>query len=153
MLAAGGECIPLREMSPADIADIYVHLFRLRFADSVRCYNRKNITELLTALPHMVTGNVLFFEGAPVAIDLVLCARSEKACILMFLTEGLIRRSPHSAQEVCSCGKILLMHEKCVAMKIRQCNFQSDCMIKNGTINCFGPKPGLQVNHWFFELY
>lgn len=79
MLAAGGECIPLREMSPADIADIYVHLFRLRFADSVRCYNRKNITVLLTALPHMVTGNVLFFEGAPVAIDLVLCARSEKS--------------------------------------------------------------------------
>ena len=27
----------------------------------------------------MVTGNVLFFEGAPVAIDLVLCARSEKS--------------------------------------------------------------------------
>ena len=41
------------------IADLYVALFRSRFVDSVRCYDRFRIEALLSALPQMVSGNAL----------------------------------------------------------------------------------------------
>lgn len=77
-MEAGGEIVKLSEMSASDIARMYVRLFRLRFNHSVRCYEQQNIAQLLSAVPHMVAGNALFFRGQPCALDLVLCGRSEK---------------------------------------------------------------------------
>ncbi|EMB2344127.1 GNAT family N-acetyltransferase [Klebsiella pneumoniae] len=78
-LATGGETLPLKAMSPRDIADLYVYLFRLRFADRVRCYDKNRIEEMLSALPHMIFGNALFYKGAPCAVDLILFGESEDA--------------------------------------------------------------------------
>lgn len=73
----GGECYRLSDMSPKEIARLYVRLFKLRFAESVRCYEEGRIEELLSAVPHLVFGNVLFYADAPCAIDLVLSANSD----------------------------------------------------------------------------
>lgn len=75
-ISAGGEIRPLAEMSASVIADLYVALFRSRFVDSVRCYDRFRIEALLSALPQMVSGNALFYHGEPCALDLMLCADS-----------------------------------------------------------------------------
>lgn len=75
-ISAGGEIRPLAEMSAGVIADLYVALFRSRFVDSVRCYDRFRIEALLSALPQMVSGNALFYHGEPCALDLMLCADS-----------------------------------------------------------------------------
>ncbi|WP_449544563.1 Mig-14 family protein [Lelliottia amnigena] len=75
-IGLGGQCYRLSEMSPKEIARLYVLLFKLRFADSVRCYEENKIEELLSAVPHLIFGNVLFFDNTPCAIDLVLCANS-----------------------------------------------------------------------------
>ncbi|EKY3917385.1 GNAT family N-acetyltransferase [Enterobacter hormaechei] len=76
-LSTGGEIYKLNGMPAQDIADLYVHLFKLRFAGDVRCYDKNRIEEMLSALPHMVFGNALFYKGAPCAIDLVLCGENE----------------------------------------------------------------------------
>ncbi|WP_395165564.1 Mig-14 family protein [Klebsiella variicola] len=75
-ISAGGEIRPLAEMSASVIADLYVALFRSRFVDSVWCYDRFRIEALLSALPQMVSGNALFYNGEPCALDLMLCADS-----------------------------------------------------------------------------
>ncbi len=74
----GGESYPLKEMSPTDLADLYIYLFKLRFADKVKCYERDKLVALLSALKHMVFGNALFFKGSPCAIDLMLGTESKK---------------------------------------------------------------------------
>ncbi|UJD94203.1 GNAT family N-acetyltransferase [Lelliottia amnigena] len=75
-IGLGGHCYRLSDMSPKEIARLYVLLFKLRFADSVRCYEESKIEELFSALPHLIFGNVLFFDDTPCAIDLVLRASS-----------------------------------------------------------------------------
>lgn len=72
-LSSGGEIFRLEDMSAQDIADLYVHLFRLRFGERIRCYEKNKIVELLGAIPHLVFGNALFYKGNPCAIDIVLC--------------------------------------------------------------------------------
>lgn len=76
-LSQGGESYRLADISAGEIAQLYVHLFKLRFADRVRCYDRQKIFELLSSVRHMIFGNVMFFAGVPCAIDLVLAASSE----------------------------------------------------------------------------
>ncbi|EPA1042905.1 Mig-14 family protein [Enterobacter bugandensis] len=75
-IAEGGEFFNLKDMSAGDIADIYVHLFKRRFADSVRCYDKNKIKDFILNVPHLVAGNCLFFRGAPGAIDLVFHAQN-----------------------------------------------------------------------------
>jgi len=77
-LEMGGECRKLADMPAAEIARLYVYLFKLRFADTVRCYTPENIARLLAAVSPMIFGNVLFFQGNPCAIDLVLKAESDR---------------------------------------------------------------------------
>lgn len=72
----GGKCYRLSDMSPKDIAELYVRLFKLRFADSVRCYDEVRIADLLSSVPHLVFGNVLFHAETPCAIDLMFGASS-----------------------------------------------------------------------------
>lgn len=76
-MAMGGQCYRLSEMSPKEIAGLYVRLFKLRFADRVRCYEEEKIEALLSAVPQLIFGNVLFYADAPCAIDLVLGAGSD----------------------------------------------------------------------------
>lgn len=76
--AEGGESIALNQMSPREIAEIYVKLFKLRFGDGIRCYSKENIENLFNAVPESVFGNALFFKGNPCALDLVLCGRNDK---------------------------------------------------------------------------
>ncbi|HBQ1261844.1 TPA: Mig-14 family protein [Klebsiella pneumoniae] len=76
-MGMGGECYRLSDMSPKDIASLYVRLFKLRFGDSVRCYEEEKIEELISAVPHLIFGNVLFYADTPCAIDLVLSANSD----------------------------------------------------------------------------
>lgn len=76
-MGMGGVCYRLSDMSPKEIAALYVRLFKLRFAESVRCYEEGKIEELLSAVPHLIFGNVLFYSGTPCAIDLVLSADSD----------------------------------------------------------------------------
>ncbi|MGY5956423.1 GNAT family N-acetyltransferase [Kosakonia sp. BK9b] len=102
-LAAGGTCYPLAELSSAEIARLYVYLFKRRFADTVRCYDRMKITELLSAVRHMIFGNVLFFDGMPCAIDLVLAAPSQRMIYFDVPNGGL---DPQFAQH--SPGSLLM---------------------------------------------
>lgn len=73
----GGVCYRLSDMSPKEIARLYVRLFKLRFAESVRCYEEGKIEEFLSDVPHLIFGNVLFYSNTPCAIDLVLSADSD----------------------------------------------------------------------------
>ncbi|WP_436883384.1 GNAT family N-acetyltransferase [Enterobacter asburiae] len=75
-LASGGEIVSLRSMAVSDIARLYICLFKKRFGTSVTCYSYENLVDLLSSIPRMIEGNVLFFKGTPCAIDLVLCSRS-----------------------------------------------------------------------------
>jgi len=75
-MAQGGSCYRLSDLSPKEIASLYVRLFKLRFADSVRCYDEAKIAELLSVVPHLIFGNVLFYADTPCAIDLVFSANS-----------------------------------------------------------------------------
>ncbi|MGL5968196.1 MAG: GNAT family N-acetyltransferase [Kluyvera sp.] len=75
-LAQGGSSCPLAELSSEDIAQLYVHLFKRRFRDTVRCYEREKMIDLLSSVRHLITGNLLSFNGIPCAIDIVLSAES-----------------------------------------------------------------------------
>ncbi|MFH5069598.1 Mig-14 family protein [Enterobacter cloacae complex sp. 2024EL-00215] len=81
-LGMGGKCYRLSDMSPREIACLYVRLFKLRFADTVRCYDENKIEELLSSVPHLIFGNVLFYADTPCAIDLVLSASSNNMVYL-----------------------------------------------------------------------
>lgn len=76
-LEEGGATFYLNDMSAGDIADIYVYLFKRRFADNVRCYDKNKIKDLILNVPHLISGNCLFFKGAPSAIDLVFYAKNK----------------------------------------------------------------------------
>ncbi|PWI77134.1 Mig-14 family protein [Enterobacter sp. CGMCC 5087] len=75
-LSCGGGIFSLRDMTASEIARLYIYLFKKRFGESVRCYRHENLVNLLSSIPGMIEGNVLFFKGTPCALDLVLCSRS-----------------------------------------------------------------------------
>lgn len=77
-LRSGGQIFPLSELSPREIAELYVRLFKLRFTNTVSCYDVDKMTTLLSEINHMVHGNLLFFNGLPCSIDLMLVAESKK---------------------------------------------------------------------------
>ncbi|EOL8942424.1 Mig-14 family protein [Cronobacter dublinensis] len=76
-LASGGESHQLSALEVGDIADFYIYLFNKRFSDTVRCYGKLNLIEMLTPLKHMIAGSLFFYKGAPCAIDMVLKAESD----------------------------------------------------------------------------
>lgn len=77
-LNAGGCVYQLTDISPREAAELYVRLFKLRFTDTVSCYDVDKMTTLLSEISHMVHGNVLFFRESPCAIDLMLASESKR---------------------------------------------------------------------------
>ncbi len=78
LLESGGVFYCLKDITPKEIAQLYVHLFNKRFYGSIKCYNEDKIVNLLTNIPNMISGHVLFYKNNPCAIDLALKAESDK---------------------------------------------------------------------------
>ncbi|WP_410493090.1 hypothetical protein [Enterobacter sp. DTU_2021_1002640_1_SI_PRY_ASU_LCPMC_013] len=96
----GGESYRLNEMAASDIAELYVNLFKLHFAGRVRCYDKSKIQEILSALPHMVFGNALFYKSAP-CIDLLLYSGNEDTLYFNDPNGGLDPASVSSVRLAC----------------------------------------------------
>jgi len=75
----GGEVKSCEELSPEELAHIYVYLFKLRFVENVRCYDIAKLIEFLTKFRNMLFGNVLYINGKPCAYDLMLRSESQQA--------------------------------------------------------------------------
>lgn len=74
--AHGGTSYSLAELSEKDISQLYVHLFKLRFADTVKCYEKDKLNSFLSSVRPLIAGNVLFYDGLPCALDIVLNAKT-----------------------------------------------------------------------------
>lgn len=70
-ISDGGSFTALKDMSAGDVAEIYTYLFKRRFADTVRCYEKNKLKDFIANVSHLITGNCLFYKGAPCAIDLI----------------------------------------------------------------------------------
>ncbi|WP_259341115.1 antimicrobial resistance protein Mig-14 [Serratia odorifera] len=53
------------------LCDIYISLFTKRWGDTLSCYSRDALSDVLGALRHLVFGYVLLMNGQPCAYDLV----------------------------------------------------------------------------------
>lgn len=102
-IKSGGEVKSYDELSPQELAEIYIHLFKLRFADSVRCYEAENLICILTKFRHMLFGNVLYMHGKPCAYDLMLKSESDGAVYFDVPNGGLDKNYLHL-----SIGSILM---------------------------------------------
>ncbi|EPC4333803.1 Mig-14 family protein [Enterobacter asburiae] len=78
LLAMGGNCYRLDDISPAEIAELYVMLCRQYSGRMERLTKQRRTAELLSAVPEMITGNVLFHADVPCALELVLCGESNR---------------------------------------------------------------------------
>ena len=78
LLESGGEFYCLKDIPPKEIAQLYVYLFNKRFNGSIKCYNKGEIVNLLSNIPNMISGHVLFYKNNPCAIDLALKSESDK---------------------------------------------------------------------------
>ncbi len=74
---AGGLCVDQSDFSAQELARLYIHLFKARFGDKVRCHNENNLTEIITELRHLIFGKVLFVNEVPCAFDLIFRAESD----------------------------------------------------------------------------
>lgn len=68
----GGTVKSCEKIAPQELAEIYVHLFKLRFAETVHCYKLENLVKIFSEFRHMLFGHVLFMDEAPCAFDLIL---------------------------------------------------------------------------------
>lgn len=91
----GGEVKSYDQLSAEELAEIYVHLFKLRFADSVRCYETENLICMLSRFRHMLFGNVLYMHGKPCAFDLILKSESDGAVYFDVPNGGLDKNYLH----------------------------------------------------------
>jgi hypothetical protein len=67
----GGECRSVDDFSNDALCDIYISLFKKRWGDTLSCYSRDALSDVLGALRHLVFGYVLLMNGQPCAYDLV----------------------------------------------------------------------------------
>lgn len=76
-VSAGGVCLDQSAFSATELARLYTMLFNARFAGEARCHNEDDLADMISALRHLIFGNILFIHDTPCAMDLVLCAKSE----------------------------------------------------------------------------
>lgn len=72
-IKAGGSYIDQSSLRAEDLTKIYVMLFKARFGEGVQCYTYENMLAFINHLRHMIFGYVLYINGTPCAMDLVLC--------------------------------------------------------------------------------
>lgn len=76
-LRAGGKCVDQACFTDEEIASFYITLFKARFRETVRCYDARDMTDIIHHLRHMIFGHVLFMNDEPCAIDLIFYAESD----------------------------------------------------------------------------
>ncbi|WP_342446870.1 antimicrobial resistance protein Mig-14 [Buttiauxella noackiae] len=91
----GGEVKTCDELSSEELAHIYVQLFKLRFEENVRCYERANLIEFLSTFRNMLFGNVLYINGKPCAYDLMFKSESHEAIYFDVPNGGLDKNYLH----------------------------------------------------------
>lgn len=74
---AGGVCYDLNQFTADELTDYYIFLFTSRFAGEVKCYNRDEIKAIFVNLWDLIFGHILFVNGIPCAMDIVLMAESD----------------------------------------------------------------------------
>ncbi|MCT4737242.1 Mig-14 family protein [Raoultella ornithinolytica] len=114
-LSMGGECHSLTDLSAREIAELYVRLFKLRFADTIRCYDVDKLTILLSEVNHMVYGNVLFFNNTPCSIDLMLGAESKRNLYFDVPNGGIDPKFSYLSP-----GSLVMWANICVARSLSQ---------------------------------
>lgn len=114
-LSTGGQIYRLADLSPREIAELYVRLFKLRFTDTVSCYDVDKMTTLLSEINHMVYGNVLFFNGLPCSIDLMLAASSKQSLYFDVPNGGLDPQFSHLSP-----GSMVMWANICDARRLSQ---------------------------------
>lgn len=114
-LKAGGQIYRLSDLSPREVAELYVHLFKLRFTDTVSCYDVDKMTALLSQIRHMVHGNVLFLNELPCSIDLMLIAESKRNLYIDVPNGGLDPQFSHLSP-----GSMVMWANICDARKLSQ---------------------------------
>lgn len=78
-ISAGGSVRDVCELTPAELADIYIFLFKKRFENNVICYEKQVLVDIISRFNHMIFGHVLFVNGvSPIAYDLIFKAECHK---------------------------------------------------------------------------
>lgn len=94
-LRSGGRCDDLRLYSAEQLADYYIFLFKSRFADSVKCYSRASLIEIISVLRPMIDGHILFVDNEPCALDLIFMAESAHSIYYDVPNGGVNTRFSH----------------------------------------------------------
>lgn len=77
-IAAGGTVRSVEEFSQEELTTIYITLFKKRFGETVRCYTRESLLDLMTHFKHMIFGHILFIKDSiPCAFDLIIKAECQ----------------------------------------------------------------------------
>ncbi|MBC6573309.1 antimicrobial resistance protein Mig-14 [Escherichia coli] len=74
----GGEIKSIDQLSANEITRFYISLFHSRFGGELPCYEYDDLLMFISSLQELMFGHVLFWDGEPCAIDIVL--KSESSC-------------------------------------------------------------------------
>lgn len=94
-IRAGGKCMDQSCFTNEELSDIYIALFKARFHDSIKCYDKNDILDIIKYLRHLVFGNVLFIDDQPCAFDLIFYGESERLLYFDVPNGGLDTRFSH----------------------------------------------------------